>query len=130
MRDSRAGTGVQSLQLQDYWPRCRGQRKFFLLCPLRAQRGRHGHTRSRIAMAERFSTGKRNNAVRMGNPLRNHSSRRPQVSVEFSPGNSMPMASRLKFQWADAISKTEWRTYKRAIEAVRKANIPFLLGGG
>jgi len=74
----------------------------------------------------------------MGNPLRNHSSRRPQVSVEFKrntrlrvrPGNSMPIASRLKFHWADAISKTEWRTYKRAIEALRKANIPFLLGGG
>lgn len=37
---------------------------------------------------------------------------------------------KLRFRWADAISRTEWITYRDAIRAVRSADIPFLLGGG
>src|SRR5437764_11493688 len=39
-------------------------------------------------------------------------------------------APRLQFRWADAISSSEWATYRAAIKAVRRAGIPFLLGGG
>jgi len=41
-----------------------------------------------------------------------------------------PQGSQLKFRWADAMSEAEWTIYRRAIQAVRNANIPFLLGGG
>src|SRR5438477_124493 len=34
------------------------------------------------------------------------------------------------FPWADTISKADWEVYRRAIEALRAADIPFLLGGG
>src|SRR5437867_3503860 len=37
---------------------------------------------------------------------------------------------KLQFRWAKAISETEWRIYRAAIQAVRSANVPFLLGGG
>jgi hypothetical protein len=37
---------------------------------------------------------------------------------------------RLQFRWASAISGDEWKIYREAIEAVRKARVPFLLGGG
>src|SRR5882762_243711 len=36
----------------------------------------------------------------------------------------------LQFHWSDAISRSEWAIYRSAIRAVRKAGIPFLLGGG
>jgi putative nucleotidyltransferase-like protein len=36
----------------------------------------------------------------------------------------------LQFEWADAISPSEWATYRAAIKAVRDAGVPFLLGGG
>ncbi|HYG36723.1 MAG TPA: nucleotidyltransferase family protein [Clostridia bacterium] len=36
----------------------------------------------------------------------------------------------LRHRWAVAISDAEWITYCRAIEIVRSAGIPFLLGGG
>ena len=39
-------------------------------------------------------------------------------------------SSPLQFRWADAMSKSEWATYRAAIRAVREAGIPFLLGGG
>jgi Uncharacterised nucleotidyltransferase len=36
----------------------------------------------------------------------------------------------LQFRWADAISVTEWKIYRAAIDALRKERIEFLLGGG
>jgi hypothetical protein len=36
----------------------------------------------------------------------------------------------LQFRWAAAISAREWSQYRAAIEAVRRAGIPFMLGGG
>ncbi len=36
----------------------------------------------------------------------------------------------LQFRWAEAISAKEWQTYKKGVEALRRAEVPFLLGGG
>ena len=36
----------------------------------------------------------------------------------------------LLFSWADAISEGEWEIYRRAIHALREAEVPFLLAGG
>jgi len=36
----------------------------------------------------------------------------------------------LQFRWASAISGDEWKIYREAIVAVRKAGVNFLLGGG
>jgi hypothetical protein len=35
-----------------------------------------------------------------------------------------------RFHWADAIAEADWEIYRAAIEALRAADIPFLLGGG
>lgn len=35
-----------------------------------------------------------------------------------------------KFRWTQAVSKEEWSVYSRAIETVRAAGVPFMLGGG
>src|SRR5438270_3704778 len=37
---------------------------------------------------------------------------------------------RLRFRWAQAISPAEWAIYSGAMEVVRAAGIPFMLGGG
>lgn len=37
---------------------------------------------------------------------------------------------KLHLRWAAAISKDEWATYRSAMEAMRSAGIPFMLGGG
>src|SRR4051812_13639065 len=77
---------------------------------------------------------------RPGHRLRNDLEIRPQISISFSrkllrPGSAQTRrgndsGNRLQFRWADAISRAEWRTYKKAIKAVRDARIPCLLGGG
>lgn len=36
----------------------------------------------------------------------------------------------LQFRWAEAISGEEWPTYKKGMEVLRQAGVPFLLGGG
>jgi len=36
----------------------------------------------------------------------------------------------LQFSWADAISATEWKTYRSAVRALRQEGIEFLVGGG
>jgi hypothetical protein len=36
----------------------------------------------------------------------------------------------LQFRWAETISEGEWAIYRAAIQALREAGIPFLLGGG
>jgi hypothetical protein len=36
----------------------------------------------------------------------------------------------IKFRWANAISASEWKTYRSAIRALRNEGIEFLLGGG
>jgi len=36
----------------------------------------------------------------------------------------------LQFEWAAAISETEWAVYRSALEAIRSAGVPFMLGGG
>src|SRR5579862_746197 len=43
-----------------------------------------------------------------------------------------PGASRrsFKFRWASAVSSEEWAIYSKAIDAVRAAEVPFMLGGG
>jgi hypothetical protein len=90
-------------------------------------------------MAERLSTVKTKSSARIGNRARNLSRGRPRISVEFgalsrgetpNSGSSKDVNGGSKFRWADAISKTEWRTYQRAVQAMREAHIPFLLGGG
>src|SRR5262245_13777148 len=35
-----------------------------------------------------------------------------------------------QFHWADSIAESDWQIYRAAIEALRAAGIPFLLGGG
>ena len=65
-----------------------------------------------------FSGGKKNSrgAVRNG---------------QSSPRGKKHFPSpRLQFEWADAISPEHWATYRGAIEALRAADIRFLLGGG
>jgi len=50
-----------------------------------------------------------------------------------APGKSesLPLApSVAQIRWADAISPQEWAIYRRAIETLRSAGVPFLLGGG
>jgi hypothetical protein len=37
---------------------------------------------------------------------------------------------KLHLRWAAAISKDEWATYRSAMEALRSAGTPFMLGGG
>jgi hypothetical protein len=37
---------------------------------------------------------------------------------------------RLQFDWAEAISESEWQAYRSAIEALRGAGIRFMVGGG
>src|SRR5438128_2215166 len=37
---------------------------------------------------------------------------------------------RLQFDWAEAISESEWRVYQAAIQALRGAGIRFMVGGG
>lgn len=62
--------------------------------------------------------------------------RTPAVRRAYRPSrwqlSSKPSPPRkgLKFRWATAISTEEWETYKRGMEAIRKAGIPFMLGGG
>src|SRR5438105_10001981 len=53
----------------------------------------------------------------------------PRRSSASRAGRDAP-APRLQFRWAAAISSSEWATYRAAIDAVRGAGIPFLLGGG
>ena len=83
-------------------------------------------------MAERLSTVRNNSTARLGNRLRYRTRTRHRISVEFGPASRgcTNLSERSKFRWAGAISETEWRTYKRAIQAVRQAHVPFLLGGG
>jgi hypothetical protein len=84
-------------------------------------------------MGERLSTARAKSERRFGK-RRYRQRARPRISVEFAvPKPSAQTgqgSSRLQFQWADAIAQPEWNVYKRAIQAVRKADIPFLLGGG
>lgn len=37
---------------------------------------------------------------------------------------------KLQFEWAKAITDEQWETYQAAIQAIRRANIRFMLGGG
>ncbi len=41
-----------------------------------------------------------------------------------------PSLTKLNFQWADAVSPEEWGVYSRAMDAIRSAEVPFMLGGG
>lgn len=36
----------------------------------------------------------------------------------------------MQFRWASAISEEDWNPYREALQALRQAGIPFLLGGG
>jgi hypothetical protein len=38
--------------------------------------------------------------------------------------------SQLQFEWASAVTNSHWFTYREAMQALRKAGIRFLLGGG
>lgn len=71
------------------------------------------------------------------NPSRGASSRRKVVAgvVQLGSRNggnspSKPNQPALQFRWADAISEKEWAVYRSAMETLRQAKIPFLLGGG
>ena len=44
--------------------------------------------------------------------------------------NSEVLRPALQFSWARTISAQQWRIYRRAIQTIREADIPFLLGGG
>jgi hypothetical protein len=37
---------------------------------------------------------------------------------------------RLQFEWVEAVTDEQWATYQNAIQALRAANLKFLLGGG
>jgi len=52
---------------------------------------------------------------------------KPNVPLVGRPKKSRP---RLQFRWASAISSDEWGVYREAIDAIRKARLRFLLGGG
>ncbi len=88
-------------------------------------------------MAERLSTVKTRAPGRLRPPSREQFRNRHRISVEFGTRRSQPTRANsgsvrrnLEFHWADAIPDTEWKTYRKAIGAVRNANIPVLLGGG
>jgi hypothetical protein len=44
--------------------------------------------------------------------------------------NGKPILPRLQFEWVEAVTDEQWKTYCDAIQALRKAGIRFLLGGG
>lgn len=46
--------------------------------------------------------------------------------AQFQLGRKPP----LQFKWAKTISPEQWEIYQSAIQAIRNAGIPFLLGGG
>ncbi|HVV01094.1 MAG TPA: nucleotidyltransferase [Verrucomicrobiae bacterium] len=52
--------------------------------------------------------------------------RRPHKRARATTGKGR----KLQFRWATAITPEQWRTYRNAIEAVRSASVPFMLGGG
>src|SRR5262245_4929095 len=60
----------------------------------------------------------------------------PETVRTKSPGSRIGRARqrasrpRLEFAWVDLINARHWTLYRTAIEAIRDAGIPFLLGGG
>jgi len=69
--------------------------------------------------------------------MRSQRSRRPSLSkvdaaYPLSPDRHPRFLTPvpLQFRWAEAISTSEWATYRAAMQAVRAAQLPFLLGGG
>jgi len=64
---------------------------------------------------------------------RAHFQPRPD-QIRTRRGNASPRKAppkkRLQFRWAERISDQEWNVYRAAIEAIRGAGVPFLLGGG
>jgi hypothetical protein len=40
------------------------------------------------------------------------------------------LSPRLQFEWVNAVTDEQWATYREAIQALRRANVRFLLGGG
>jgi hypothetical protein len=79
---------------------------------------------------KRFQTGRERSRVaggrqRLGGATRGRS---PIVPVKFHIVRVRK--PRMQFEWADAISERQWQMYRLAIETMRSAEIPFLLGGG
>src|SRR6266478_2057282 len=131
MRHSRAGTRMRALWLQDNWPWCGSRRQFLLLCSLRT-RGRCDRS-ARPGLigcsAVRGCSLQAIIRIRMG--LKRHkelaSGRRYLRNHSASRSSSLKC---IKFRWANAISASEWKTYRSAIRALRNEGIEFLLGGG
>ncbi|HEV2392236.1 MAG TPA: nucleotidyl transferase AbiEii/AbiGii toxin family protein [Verrucomicrobiae bacterium] len=65
-------------------------------------------------------------AARKSRPVRRGNGSNPNRSRLDLAIASAPF----QFRWASAISKEEWAFYQRAIEAMQKSDVPFLLGGG
>jgi len=70
-----------------------------------------------IPVSPRASLNGRNHTVK--SELKNR-------TAAFQLGHKPP----LQFEWAKTISPEQWETYQSAIQAIRNAGIPFLLGGG
>ena len=64
-----------------------------------------------------------NRSPNINGAITRHGHRRPRRKKKiFSP--------RLQFEWVQAVTDEQWATYRDAIQALRKAGIRFLLGGG
>jgi hypothetical protein len=57
------------------------------------------------------------------------SGRRTKAGPGNRPGTSRRLL-RFQFRWADAVSTEQWGVYARAMDALRSAGVPFMLGGG
>jgi hypothetical protein len=59
-------------------------------------------------------------------------SKRLRKRVSAAPASSRRRVQKneLKFRWAETVAAEEWRVYCLAIKALRKEEIPFMLGGG
>jgi hypothetical protein len=112
---------MRPLRVQNNWPWSRSWREFLLLRSLRARRGDNGGPRQGLARSveRRLTT----------HGPRIEPTRRIKRNA-LLPGGSRKFRPRLQFRWASAISRDEWGVYRQAIEAVRKAGVRFLLGGG
>jgi len=55
--------------------------------------------------------------------------RRAAQRVPCATAGRLPRRS-LRFNWTTAVSPEQWSIYSKAIDAVRSAQVPFMLGGG
>src|SRR5579859_2214761 len=70
-----------------------------------------------------------------GERLRKNGGSRAEWLARFKKGAFINRKQRgpqvpLELEWADAISESQWKVYAGAMDAIRSAGVPFMLGGG